>query len=228
MNQKIKGIIFDLDGTLIDSLMDLTESVNYALQQVGLKPYPPEIVKNFVGNGMRSLIENTVNHLVQEKTLKEEKAQSLKEECLKLFLEHYEQNCIHHTTTYFGVQEFLIQNQDIYKFAILTNKSEYFTNKIIEHLQIKKYFSHIITGDIEIFKKPNPDGIIKIQEDWGLSNQEILMLGDHYTDIQAAKHANVSSVFAIYGYGRLNGLLPNYSIKSFQSLKHLLSLINSK
>ncbi|MFN3247269.1 MAG: HAD hydrolase-like protein, partial [Leptonema sp. (in: bacteria)] len=97
MAQKIKGIIFDLDGTLIDSLMDLTESVNYALQKVGLETYPPEIVKNFVGNGMRSLIENSINHL----NLKDEKAQSLKEECLKYFLEHYDTNCIHHTTTYF-------------------------------------------------------------------------------------------------------------------------------
>ncbi len=228
MSQKIKGIIFDLDGTLIDSLMDLTESVNYALQQVGLDPYPPEIVKNFVGNGMRSLIENTMNHFVQEKTLEVEKAQSIKEECLKIFLEHYDQNCIHHTNIYFGVEEFLKQNQYKYKFAILTNKSEYFTNKILEHLQIKKYFSHIITGDIEIFKKPNPEGIKKIQKDWGFSNQEILMVGDHYTDIQAAKFANVSSVFAIYGYGRLNGLVPDYSIKNFQSLKQLLSLINYK
>jgi len=224
MAQKIKGIIFDLDGTLIDSLMDLTESVNYALQKVGLETYPPEIVKNFVGNGMRSLIENSINHL----NLKDEKAQSLKEECLKYFLEHYDTNCIHHTTTYFGVEEFLQQNYDIYKFAILTNKSEYFTNKIIEHLKIKKYFSHIFSGDIEIYKKPNPEGITKIQKDWGFFNQEVLMIGDHYTDIQAAKSAGVASVFAIYGYGRLNGLLPEYSIKNFYSLKQLLHVINSK
>ncbi|GIX41585.1 MAG: phosphoglycolate phosphatase [Leptospiraceae bacterium] len=228
MKHNIKGIIFDLDGTLIDSLLDLTESVNYALKKVGLKTYEPEIVKNFVGNGMRSLIETSINHLLMEKKIKQNDANQIKEKCLQYFLEHYDDNCIHHTDVFFGVEDFLKTYQKQYKFAILTNKSEYFTYKIINHLKMKEFFTHILTGDKETYKKPKPYGIKKIQKNWGFSNNEILMIGDHYTDILAAKNANIPSVFAIYGYGKLNGLIPEYSIKDFLSLKQLLNLINNR
>jgi len=225
MNFKIKGIIFDLDGTLIDSLLDLTESVNYALKKINLEIYPPEKVKEFVGNGMRSLIESAINQAIKDKNLNISEANSLKEECFQFFLKHYDKNCINQTNTFYGVEDFLIENQHNFKFAILTNKSEYFTKKILNHLNLTKYFTHILTGDKENYKKPNPDGIIKIQNDWGFTNKEILMIGDHYIDIQTAKAASVKSVFAIYGYGKLNGSIPDHSIKNFTSLKPLLNLI---
>lgn len=223
-HQTIKGIIFDLDGTLIDSLDDLTESVNFALKSLGLQTYHRDDVKHFVGSGMKSLIDHAINYLIQNQTVKKEEGLRLKETSLKLFLEHYDKNCINHTTTYYGVEEFLRQYKDRYKFAVLTNKSEYFTNKILNHLKLKDYLTHVISGDIEIYKKPNPDGIYKIQKDWGFKNHEILMMGDHYTDIQSAKSASVKSIFAIYGYGRLEGLKPDFSIKQFSLLKQLLNL----
>lgn len=224
MKNHIKGIIFDLDGTLIDSLVDLTESVNFALKSLGLQTYHRDDVKYFVGNGMKSLIDHAINRLVENQLVKKEESLKLKESALKLFLEHYDQNCIHHTIAYYGVEEFLKQYKDRYKFAVLTNKSEYFTNKILTHLKLKDYFTHVLSGDIEQYKKPKPDGIIKIQRDWGDQNNEILMMGDHYTDIQSAKSANVKSIFAIYGYGRLEGLKPDFSIKQFSLLKQLLNL----
>lgn len=220
----VKGIIFDLDGTLIDSLDDLTESVNYALTRQGLKPYHKDEVKYFVGNGMKSLIQHAINRLVEDQIIKKEESKKLIDTTLELFLEHYEKQCIQNTTAYYGVEEFLNQFKDQYKFAVLTNKSEYFTNKILTHLNLKDYLTHVLTGDVEIYKKPNPDGILKIQKDWGFKNHEILMMGDHYTDIQSAKSANVKSIFAIYGYGRLEGLKPDFSIKHFSLLKHLLNL----
>ncbi|MCS7204179.1 MAG: HAD family hydrolase [Leptospiraceae bacterium] len=221
----IKGIIFDLDGTIIDTLPDLANSVNYGLQKVGLEKIPTDIIKGFIGDGMKSLIEKTLNDLYNQQKISLEEKEKLFQIVFQYFFELYDRNCVNLTKPYEGVVDFLEEFRDRYKFAILTNKSDYFTKKIIKQLDLEKYFSHILSGDVEEYKKPKPNGIKKIQQDWNLSEDEIIVVGDHYTDILSAKNANVKSIFAMYGYGKLNGYQPNYSIKQFSSLKVLLKIL---
>lgn len=213
----IHGIIFDLDGTIIDSLYDLTESLNFALQEINLKPYESDIVKQFIGEGMLSLIEKAVLHTSNDK----EKIQ----QCYQIFSEYYKQNCTNKTILFNGVEEFLKNHKNKYLFSILTNKSEYFTQKILKHLQIDTYFSIVLTGDQQKYKKPNPDGIYKILQEWNLKKNEIVIIGDHYTDIECANKANIISIFAMYGYGYLKDNKPNYYIKKFSNLEPLLRII---
>ncbi len=222
---KIKGIIFDLDGTIIDSLLDLTESVNFALNQMGFSSYSPEELKKFIGNGIKSLIDNTIENIYKKNLISINDIQKINERCLELFLQHYDNQCIKNTILYLGVEEFLLKNKNKYYFAILTNKSKYFTKKIIKHLELENFFSCILTGDEDIYKKPKPEGILQILKEWSIHREEVILIGDHHTDIEAAFNANVKSIFAMYGYGYLNSIRPNYFIKNFYSLTTLLNII---
>ncbi len=218
----IQALVFDLDGTIIDSIYDLTDSLNYALKKVNLEPYEPNQVKKFVGEGMFSLIEKAVLSNSEDKNSKDkEKIQ----QCYQIFFEHYKDNAINKTVLFDGVEEFLNKHKNVYRFAILTNKSEYFTKKILKHLQIDTFFSFVITGDHPKYKKPSPEGIYRILQEWNLKNNEIVIIGDHYTDIECAKTANIVSIFAMYGYGYIKEQKPNYYIKKFRNLEPLLRLI---
>lgn len=221
----VKGIIFDLDGTLADTLPDIASSLNYALHKAGLESYPPQTIKTFIGDGIKALVEKTLQDLYQKQKISLQEKENLQGEVLQHFIDHYTENCTADTYLYEGVKEFLQENENKYRFAVLTNKAGVFTDKILKYYSVYSYFSHILSGDIEQYKKPNPDGIYKIQQDWNFSPEEILVVGDNYTDIQAAKNAGVRSVFAMYGFGKLNGINPNYSIKKFIYLKPLLKII---
>ncbi|MFN3605125.1 MAG: HAD family hydrolase [Leptonema sp. (in: bacteria)] len=215
----IRAIIFDLDGTLIDSIEDLTDSLNFALKELNLPTFEVNQVKKFVGEGMESLIKNAIDSLNENP----EKIQ----QCYKIFYEHYEKNCTNKTKLFTGVQEFLKKNSN-YQLGILTNKSEFFTIKILEHLQIRDFFSYVLTGDHPDYKKPNPYGIHKLLENWNLSNKEAILVGDHYTDIECAKNADINSIFAMYGYGYLKEIKPKYYIKSLKNLDLLLRTIDKR
>ncbi len=217
----IQGIIFDLDGTIIHTLPELSYCVNIALENLGLPTYPEENIKQFVGDGMHSLIKKAIDN---QKNLSTSDREEIKEKCFQIFWKEYDKKCIE-SQFFLGVETFLKESP--YKLAILTNKSEYFTLKIIQHLNSENYFTHILSGDNPEYKKPNIGGVIKILSDWKLSNREVIFIGDHKTDLETSFKAKIPSVFANYGYGIKGEFKPDYYINEFSGLKHLLKILNS-
>ncbi len=211
------GIIFDLDGTLIDSTEDLAAGVNFALQQSGLPPRSHEEVKGFVGDGVAKLIERAVVNSDPD----------LLQHVLASFLAHYEAHCIDHTTLYPKTGEILEQLQRHYYLAVLTNKAILFTQKILSTLSIKNYFTDIIGGDSLPTRKPDPAGIHFLGHKWNLSPDRMVMVGDHHTDLRAGMNGGIKTVFIKGRMGHTDGLQADATIRCLAELpatiKRLLS-----
>lgn len=204
--------ILDLDGTLMDSIEDLGDAINYALSELGFSTYSSEEIRTFVGNGslnfvLRSLGENGKDKL---------------EEILALFTEFYTEHCMDKVKPYPGVLEFLEKNSG--KCAILTNKSAGQTLKILDKFNLQRHFTCILGGDTAPKAKPSPSGILKIIKDSKWNPSETLMVGDDVPDINAARAAGIKVAVILSGFGRANELLelkPDYAFKSFQEFaKH--------
>jgi phosphoglycolate phosphatase len=193
-----KLIIFDLDGTLIDSGPDLAHSINLMLHKLSLEAYESEVIERWVGNGALMLVRRALSgSVVPDDTLDAEYVNA----ALKLFLELYSQNLCRHTTLYPNVKN-TIQKlcEREYTLAIVTNKPAAFVPEILTHFGLLSYFSLILGGDSLDAKKPSPKPLLHVCEQLGFCVEESLMVGDSKNDIQAANAANMESVAVSYGY----------------------------
>jgi len=198
---KIKAVIFDLDGTLLDSLQDIAESMNKALAESGLPEHPVEAYKDFVGNGLFILTEKAVpaSHRNQKDV----------EAVAEKFWNHYEESWFLHTKTYPGIL-YLIQlcvSRKI-KVAILSNKVHYFTKKMIRHFfrgvminQGKNPFGIYSGEQPDKPAKPDPTRAIELADRLKTKPENIAFLGDTEVDIQTAKNAGMIPIGAAWGYG---------------------------
>ena len=210
---KIKAIIFDLDGTLIDSVTDLANSVNYTLAKIGLPGHTTKEIKSFVGDGVQKLIKRSLGQTHGYKF----------SDAFTIFMDHYGQHCTDNTVLYPGVAETLQELADTYTLAVLTNKSVNFSHKILQALNIDKYFKEVLGGDSLPVKKPDPAGIFHLAKKWGLDPaQEMIMVGDHATDIEVGQRAGCKTVFIDGTIGETRGLVPDFIIKSMGELQNLL------
>lgn len=199
MNLKEKKlIIFDLDGTLIDSSPDLAHSINLMLHKLSLEAYESEVIERWVGNGALMLVRRALSgSVVPDDTLDAEYVNA----ALKLFLELYSQNLCRHTTLYPNVKNTIQKLREReYTLAIVTNKPAAFVPEILTHFGLLSYFSLILGGDSLDAKKPSPKPLLYVCEQLGFCVEESLMVGDSKNDIQAANAANMESVAVSYGY----------------------------
>lgn len=205
---KIKAIIFDLDGTLIDSVTDLANSVNYTLAGIGLPLHTREEIRSYVGDGVQKLIKRSLgqNHL--EKF----------DQAFAIFMDHYDLHCTDNTVVYPGVKETLPLLAENYSLGVLTNKSLKFSVKILRSLGIDSYFKEVLGGDSLPTKKPDPAGIFCLAEKWRLAPEQIAMVGDHATDIEVGKRAGCKTVFINGGIGETRELTPDVTIDFFAEL----------
>ena len=188
-----KGILFDLDGTLLDTLPDLHKSVNAALGKFGMPQFSCEAVQRFVGNGIRKLIARVVEG-------GEENPQF--GDVLQFFTDHYEQHCMEETGPYEGVIPLLraIRGQGRH-IAVLSNKFDVATKKLCA-----RYFDEYIDfaiGENEqagIRKKPAPDMVFSIMREWNLQKRDCLLIGDSEVDIQTAQNAGISCICVTWGF----------------------------
>lgn len=188
-----KGVIFDLDGTLVNSIEDLADSMNIVLNSHDFPTHELESYKYFVGKGIRNLISNALPKTHQDK--------SLIDSCFEMMLEVYRANCVNKTKIYKGIPELLdeLTLRNI-RMAVFSNKADEFTKRIVDSLLEKWNFESIIGFTTEELRKPNPEIAIRISKNFGISSSEILYVGDSGVDMQTANNAGMSAVGVTWGF----------------------------
>lgn len=184
-------LIFDLDGTLIDSKDDLIASVNATRANMDLPPLPGDTVASYVGNGAPVLIR---------KAMGPEASDKLVETALEFFLQHYHEHCLDATRLYPGAQDTLDAARDKnIQLAVLTNKPVRISNIILDGLGLNGVFFRVYGGNSFPAKKPDPIGIDTLRAESETDAQRTVMVGDSHVDIQTARNAKVYSVGLTYG-----------------------------
>ena len=185
-------LIFDLDGTLIDSKLDLAHAVNATRSHMGLAPLEHERVYSYVGNGAPVLIR---------RVLGPEAPESQVEEALEFFLEYYREHYLDYTTLYPGVRESLDRLRDAGKnMAVLTNKPVRISQAILNGLGVGPHFFRVYGGNSFDFKKPHPIGVETLMREANSAPARTLMIGDSSVDVQTAINAGIRSCGVTYGF----------------------------
>jgi len=219
-----KLLIFDLDGTLIDSVPDLAEAVNSMLKQLNQKTFSTDIIRGWVGNGAETLVKRALSGSSKINTQLEPTDTS---EALTVFLNAYTQNLCNTTHTYPHVKETLNSLREAgYTMSIVTNKPIAFVAPILNTLGLHGVFELILGGDSLPVKKPEALPLLHTCQELGFSVEETLMIGDSKNDIVAANNAKMESVGVTYGYNYgedINTFSPTTVIDSFKKLLPLLT-----
>ena len=185
-------LIFDLDGTLIDSKLDLAHAANAARSHMGMPPIANERVYSYVGNGAPVLIRRVLGADATEAQV---------QEALEFFLEYYREHMLDYTTLYPGVRESLDRLRDAgVRLAVLTNKPVRISRAIVDGLGVGGHFLKVYGGNSFDFKKPHPIGVDTLIEECGASRARTMMVGDSSVDIQTARNAHVQSCGVTYGF----------------------------
>ena len=185
-------LIFDLDGTLIDSAKDITISVNAMRRHLGAEPLDETLICSFVGNGASALVERALG---AQATPEQRKAG------LDFFLKFYRAHALEHTRLYDGVRTMLEAFHAAgHTLSVLTNKPEKISTDILAALRLAMKFARIYGGDSLPHKKPNPVGIVTLMQETGARAEQTIMIGDTSVDIQAAHNAGVGSCGVTWGF----------------------------
>jgi phosphoglycolate phosphatase len=210
---KKRLIIFDLDGTLCDSLADLSDAVNHMRNEFGLGALTMEQVRQLVGEGAAILVRGALPG----------KSSAEVERGLEIFLTYNSAHIADKTITYPGVRETLtiLRGQER-QMAVVSNKSEFLCRKLLTELALDQYFIDIVGGDTLPVRKPYPDPLLKVMASAGISASETIMVGDSIHDLKAGKAAAVTTVACLYGYGNESEISSaDMAIDSFSSLLEL-------
>ena len=188
----VRTFLFDLDGTLIDSKLDLVNSVNFMLHEMQRDVLPLATVAGYIGHGAPRLVADALGPETPEADRKQG---------LEIFLAHYNDHNLDATRAYPGVVEGLAALQD-HPMAVLTNKPKKMSVEILEALGLRKYFRAVYGGDSFERKKPDPAGALAILKDLGASPREAAMVGDSDVDIKTARNAGMLAIAVNYGFGQ--------------------------
>ena len=193
-----KLLIFDLDGTLINSALDLALAVNYMLETLGLDCFKEEIVHGWVGNGALTLVKRALSGgKIVDVNLDDVRIQK----ALNIFLDYYEKNLCNATVPYPHVFTTLKDHKKKgYTLAIVTNKPFAFVAPILKTLEMDGFFELILGGDSLSEKKPHPMPLLHVSRTLHVKVQEALMIGDSKNDILSANACKMDSVGVTYGY----------------------------
>ena len=195
--RNIKGVIFDLDGTLLSTLDDIATASNNVLARLGIEGIRRDLYKVFVGEGTTELFRKILEY---RGILDEEKVKL----CVKLMKEEYQKVYLDKTKPYEGISDLLdyLQSKGI-KMAVLSNKNHEFTQKLILKLLGKWDFVEVLGAKNDEDRKPNPKLAMEISKKMRLRNEEICFIGDSATDIETAKNAGMVSVGVTWGFKTL-------------------------
>ena len=188
-----KLVLFDLDGTLVNTLFDLADSCNYTLEHYGFPPYETERYKYFVGDGMPKLIENILP--------KDKYTEELHSECLTFFKKRYSEHYMDKSCVYDGIKELLTQlKKRGFKIGVLSNKAHEMTAVIVEELFGKDFFDAVY-GKVDGYPtKPDPTLGLKIINDLGLTPDDTVFIGDSGNDAKISVNLNCIGIGVVWGY----------------------------
>ena len=209
-----KAILFDMDGTIMYTLDDLTESVNYALEKLGYKKRRVDEVKSFVGDGIKKLME---------RALPDDKVKL--EEAYKIMLDYYHLHAMDESRPYEGVLYVLneLKKKDI-KIGIVTNKNQKAAEGIVE-----KYFSGIIDTVVGAQKfrklKPDPEPMLLALKKLGIAREDVIFVGDSEVDIKTAQNAGVSFLGAAWGYKEESFLRENGAERIIKNISEIFEYL---
>lgn len=200
-------ILYDLDGTLVDTSQDITQAVNHMLNQMGHEALSLEHVRQNIGRGVFELVAGCLNSGSKEHM----------EEGMTLFRSFYREHLTDQSTLYPAAQSVLNYFKKHHQ-AIITNKPEPFTKELLGALGLSEFFSHVISGNIGYPRKPDPAGITFVMEKLGVAKAEAIFIGDSVVDMQAGRNAGILTVAIKHGYGEEKDLLdtgPDLIVEDF-------------
>lgn len=207
-------LVFDFDGTLVDTKRDIVDSVNRTLKELELRTLDRETLYTFIGKGVKHLVTRSLEGTGCDDLPR----------AIDTFMRHYEEHLMDQTDLFPNCREVL--NHFAYKEnAILSNKPTRFITQILDALDCRAPFSTIIGGDLMPEKKPDPGGLHHILEQHGVRSEETLMIGDSLVDIETGKRAGAKTCGVTYGHaGResLESAQPNWIIDDLSELKQLV------
>jgi phosphoglycolate phosphatase len=185
-------VVFDLDGTLVDSLADLTSAANALVEDLGGRPLDAREVSHMVGEGARVLVE---------RVLRAAGLDAPTSEALPRFLARYDERLLDRTRPYPGIPTLLDALAPAVSMSVLTNKPGAATARILEGLGLARYFRCVVSGDGPYPRKPAPDGLLALASDAACAPGEALLVGDSPVDVRTARAAGTGLCLARYGFG---------------------------
>jgi len=221
-----KVLLFDLDGTLVDSAPDLALAVNHMLETLERDTFSSETIRSWVGNGAQTLVKRGLSgDSVIDETIDPE----LFKQALEIFLCFYAQNLCVSTVSYPNVATTLkALKAKGYRLALVTNKPYDFIEPLLEGLALTNLFELSLGGDSLAKKKPDPMPLLHVCEQLGVDVSECIMIGDSKNDILAANAANMQSIGVTYGYNyneHISHYEPDHVAESFDEI---IALIGEK
>lgn len=191
----ISLVIFDLDGTLVNSIVDITNSLNYAIEPYNLEKMTVEKTVGLVGEGLTALVEKMLGS----------ENEPLIDEVMERFIRHYTEHLTDFTVPYPGVPETLEKLAD-YRKAVVSNKREELSKRVLDTLKLSHYFDVIFGSDSVGEKKPSPKPILEILRIVKVKPDEAVIVGDSNYDIEAGRAAGIRTIAVTYGYRGLEFL----------------------
>jgi phosphoglycolate phosphatase len=185
-------IVFDLDGTLVDSSVDLANAVNALLVELGATPLAEAAIIAMVGEGASVLVRRALTAAALDPDTPG---------ALDRFLAHYDPHLLDHTRPYPGMVDTLTWFNGRLPMAVLTNKPAHPTELMLRGLSLRVYFRTVIGGDTPHGRKPNPAGLLQLAADAGVDPGRVLMVGDSPIDLATARNAGTQICLARYGFG---------------------------
>jgi len=213
---RYRAYLFDLDGTLVDSVPDIDQALNHALATADLPPVAESLTRHWIGHGSRTLIQQALQHHQQLADT------TAIDQLIGPFLSHYKANIAVHSKIYPQVRETLSTlKQAGSKLAVVTNKLTELSEPLLKDIGLYDFFDLIVCGDTTAQPKPAADPIVLCLEHFDLTPPQVLMVGDSETDVLAAKAANVDVACVRDGYNHgvdVTTLDPDFVITSFAEL----------
>jgi len=206
--KQINYLLFDLDGTLVDSVPDLTLSLNLLRSELDRPPLSEKQVATMVGDGVTVLVRRSLGEDLYQTAHRAR------------FMQLYDEHLLDHTSCYPGIKE-LLNRHSAEKMAIVTNKPYQLTLKLLEGLNLIQNFKIIVGGDSYAEKKPHPLPVIKALEGLGADPKQAVMIGDHHTDLHSGRGAGTAICFCAYGLGHTDGLTPDFRAEQSTDLLQL-------
>lgn len=214
---KFEAVIFDLDGTLIDTLEDISDAMNMVLENHAYSSHTYQQYKFFIGKGIKKLVEQALPS--------NQRTEKVIEACFSEMMQVYQQNCLNKTKMYEGIKEVLreLKEKDM-PMAVFSNKNHELTLPIVNDLIGQDIFKIILGAQSSFPTKPSPDGAILISKELGIAPEKIAYIGDTDTDMKTANAAGMYAIGVLWGFREREELIANGAKITIEHPHDLLEL----